>query len=74
MAAAADDVSFPGGADFAPTRVTVACAGDARVRRRQRIAIRARATAELSPGAGGALPGERRPRGRIRRTARVPPG
>ena len=42
---------------FAPTRVTVAVRGEARVRvsqgrRRRRVPVRARATAELSPSAG----------------------
>jgi hypothetical protein len=60
----ASDVSF-GGTGFAPTRVTVRVRGEARVRlgagadrRAGRIPIRARATAELMPDAGGGgLPG-----------------
>ena len=57
----ARDVSF--GTGFAPTRVTVRVRSDARVRfgpgRRgaDRVPVRARATAELTPGAGtGGLP------------------
>jgi hypothetical protein len=56
------DVSF-GGAGFAATRVAVRVRGGARVRvgsgRRAvgRVPIRARATAELLPDAGGGLPG-----------------
>src|SRR4051794_36447686 len=54
----AADVSFPGGASFAPTRVTVAVRDEARVRVAQRggargVTVRALATAELSPAAGG---------------------
>jgi Transglycosylase SLT domain/D-alanyl-D-alanine carboxypeptidase len=49
------DVSFPGGA-FAPTRVRVTLRGHSRVRltdgRRERVPVRAQATAELSPGLG----------------------
>jgi len=63
----ARDVSF-GGAEFAATRVTVRVRGEARVRggghgagRARaddwRVPVRARATAELSPGAGGEAPG-----------------
>jgi hypothetical protein len=59
----ANDVSF-GGTDFAPTRVTVRVRGEARVRSVSgpgtvgRIPVRARATAELLPDAGGGgLPG-----------------
>jgi len=59
----ASDVSF-GGAGFAPTRVAVQVRGEARVRvgsgRRAagRVPIRARATAELVPDAGGGgIPG-----------------
>ena len=66
----ASDVSF-GGTGFAPTRVTVRVRGDVRAQlggepraasgpRRHatgRIPIRARATAELLPDAGGGLPG-----------------
>jgi Transglycosylase SLT domain/D-alanyl-D-alanine carboxypeptidase/Putative Flp pilus-assembly TadE/G-like len=58
----ATEVSF-GGTGFAPTRVTVRVRGEARVRAGRgrhaggRVPIRARATAELVPGAGGALPG-----------------
>jgi hypothetical protein len=57
---APSDVSFPGDA-FAPTRVKVRVRGDARVRlaegRRERVSVRAEATAELSPGLGaGGLP------------------
>jgi hypothetical protein len=56
-----EEVSFPG-SGFAPTRVTVRVRGEARVRAgpgRDALAevpIRARATAELLPGAGDALP------------------
>jgi Transglycosylase SLT domain/D-alanyl-D-alanine carboxypeptidase len=56
------DVRFPNGS-FAPTRVTVRVRGRAELRldgrrRARRIPVRARATAELAPGAGGeALPG-----------------
>jgi hypothetical protein len=67
----AQDVSF-GSAEFAPTRVTVRVRGEARVAlgtgrdakrgaargRSARIPIRARATAELLPAAGGAFPGQ----------------
>ena len=54
------DVTFPGDG-FAPTRVRVRLRGDARVRlaegRRERVPVRADATAELSPGLGaGGLP------------------
>ena len=54
------DVSFPGDA-FAPTRVRVRVRGDAGVRigerRRERVPVRAQATAEVSPGLGaGGLP------------------
>jgi hypothetical protein len=58
----ASDVSF-GGTGFAPTRVTVRVRGEAHVRigsgdrAAGRIPIRARATAELLPDAGGGLPG-----------------
>jgi Transglycosylase SLT domain/D-alanyl-D-alanine carboxypeptidase len=57
---AAGDVSFPGQV-FAPTRVRVRLRGDTRVRvgegRRERVPVRAEATAELSPGLGaGGLP------------------
>ena len=61
----AAEVSFPT-AGFAPTRVTVRVRGEARVRvsegRRNRIPVRATATAELSPAAGSedAGDGERR--------------
>ena len=53
-------MTFPGGG-FAPTRVRVRLRGDARVRlaegRRERVPVRADATAELSPGPGaGGLP------------------
>jgi hypothetical protein len=55
---AAVRVSFPR-LDFAPTRVTVALRGAARVRvragRRERVGVRARASAELMAGAGAAL-------------------
>lgn len=61
---ATDDVSFPGGG-FAPTRVRVVARGTASVRihggegGRRRIAVRARATAELAPPTGpDAFPGE----------------
>lgn len=52
-------VRFPEDA-FAPTRVTVSVRGDTAIRvpggrRRDRIEVRARATAELSPDAGGAF-------------------
>jgi D-alanyl-D-alanine carboxypeptidase/Putative Flp pilus-assembly TadE/G-like len=56
------DVSF-GGTGFAPTRVTVRIRGEARVDAGSghaavaRIPIRARATAELLPDAGGGVPG-----------------
>jgi hypothetical protein len=54
------DVTFPGG-QFAPTRVRVVARGDGRVRlgdRRHAVPVRAVATAELSPAAGGAgMPG-----------------
>jgi hypothetical protein len=56
-----EDVSFPG-SGFAPTRVTVRVRGEARVRAGAgrdavaRVPIRARATAELLPGAGAVLP------------------
>ncbi|HET8820450.1 MAG TPA: transglycosylase SLT domain-containing protein [Thermoleophilaceae bacterium] len=54
------DVTFPGGG-FAPTRVRVVARGDGRVRvgdRRHAVPVRAAATAELSPAAGGAsMPG-----------------
>src|SRR5688572_8219477 len=56
-----EDVSFPG-SGFAPTRVTVRVPGEARVRAGSgrdalaRVPIRARATAELLPGAGDGLP------------------
>ena len=50
-----EDVTLAEGA-FAPTRVTVRVRGEAL--RRSRIPIRARATAELSPTANGAFPGE----------------
>jgi hypothetical protein len=58
----ARDVSF-GGSDFAATRVTVRVREEARVRAgpvrhpTARIPVRAQATAELSPGAGGGVPG-----------------
>jgi hypothetical protein len=58
----ARDVSF-GGSDFAATRVTVRVREEARVRAgpvrhpTARIPVRAQATAELSPGAGGGAPG-----------------
>ena len=58
----ATEVSF-GGTGFAPTRVTVRVRGEARVRAGPgrhaggRVPLRARATAELVPGAGGGLPG-----------------
>jgi Transglycosylase SLT domain/D-alanyl-D-alanine carboxypeptidase len=53
------DVDFPG-ANFAPTRVTVVARGQARVRvggerRRRRVAVRARATAELNPSSDSVL-------------------
>jgi Transglycosylase SLT domain/D-alanyl-D-alanine carboxypeptidase len=53
----ASDVTF-GGTGFAPTRVTVRVRGQGRVRlgRIRRVPVRARATAELLPDAGGALP------------------
>ena len=58
-----EEVSFPG-SRFAPTRVTVRVRGEALVRAGSgrdavaRVPIRARATAELVPGAGGeGLPG-----------------
>jgi hypothetical protein len=64
VAVAPADVTFSA-SGFAPTRVTVRVRGDARVpvggergRTRSRIPIRARATAELSPGAGGAFAGQ----------------
>ena len=54
------EVSFPT-AGFAPTRVTVRVRSEARVRvsegRRNRIPVRATATAELSPAAGSGMPG-----------------
>ena len=54
------DVTFPGGR-FAPTRVRVRVRGEGRVQvgdRRHAIPVRAVATAELSPAAGGAgMPG-----------------
>jgi hypothetical protein len=63
----ATEVSFGGtglgGTGFAPTRVTVRVRGEARVRAGParhtagRMPIRARATAELVPGAGDGLPG-----------------
>ena len=51
------DVTF-GGAGFAPTRVTVRVRGQGRVRlgRIRQVPVRARATAELLPDAGGGLP------------------
>jgi D-alanyl-D-alanine carboxypeptidase-like protein len=53
------DVSFPG-ASFAPTRVRVRVRGAVTVnvggKRRGRVGVRARATAELSPSAGASLP------------------
>jgi soluble lytic murein transglycosylase-like protein len=55
------DVSFPG-ARFAPTRIAVAVRGGTGVRlapgrRRERVAVRARAVAQIAPeAAGGALP------------------
>jgi hypothetical protein len=60
-----EDVTF-GGSTFGATRVTVRVRGEARVtlgRRRHsarasRVPVRARATAELSPAAGGAFPGQ----------------
>ena len=57
---APSDVSFPGGA-VAPTRVMVKVTGEAGVTlgegRRERVPVRAEATAELSPGFGaGGLP------------------
>ncbi len=58
----ARDVSF-GGSEFAATRVTVRVRGDVRVHagpgrhRTSRIPVRAGATAELSPAAGGGEPG-----------------
>jgi hypothetical protein len=57
-ALAAEDVSFPDSSSFAPTRIRVRVRGDAHVRldragSRRRIPVRADATAELSPGAGG---------------------
>jgi Transglycosylase SLT domain/D-alanyl-D-alanine carboxypeptidase len=58
----AEDVALPGAA-FAPTRVTVWVRGEARVPlgaespSRAQVPVRARATAELSPAAGG-VPGE----------------
>ncbi len=57
----ASDVSF-GGTGFAPTRVTVRVRGEAHVRTDPghdgvaRVRVRARATAELLPDAGGDLP------------------
>lgn len=56
-----EDVSFPG-SGFAPTRVMVRVRGEARVRAGSgrdaiaRVPIRARATAELLPGAGAGHP------------------
>jgi Transglycosylase SLT domain/D-alanyl-D-alanine carboxypeptidase/Putative Flp pilus-assembly TadE/G-like len=46
--------------DFAPTSVTVRVRGMARIERPRRaeIPVRARATAQLSPGAGSGFPGE----------------
>jgi hypothetical protein len=57
----ASDVRFPGDA-FVPTRVRVTLRGHSRVRltdgRRERVPVRAQATAELSPGVGaGGQPG-----------------
>ena len=59
--AARIEVAFPGGG-FAPTRVSVAVRGDAHVRvaagrRPDRLAVRARATAELIPGSDLELSG-----------------
>ena len=57
------DVTF-GGAGFAPTRVAVKVRGEARVRFGSgrpavgHVPIGARATAELSPAAGAAFPGQ----------------
>jgi Transglycosylase SLT domain/D-alanyl-D-alanine carboxypeptidase len=55
----AEDVTFPG-SGFAPTQVTVRVRGRARVRLsdevRRRVPVAARATAELSPGAGDGFP------------------
>jgi transglycosylase-like protein with SLT domain/D-alanyl-D-alanine carboxypeptidase-like protein len=57
--ARAGDVSFPG-ASFAPTRVRVGVRGTVTVslggKRREQVAVRARATAELSPDTSGSLP------------------
>jgi len=55
----ASDVSFPGG-DFAPTRVSVVARGDAVVRvaagrSRERVPVRAAATAQLAPPTDAAL-------------------
>jgi hypothetical protein len=56
-----DQVRFPDGASFAPTRVSVAVSGSADVRVAQRgrgavrsVPVRAHATAEISAGAGSA--------------------
>jgi hypothetical protein len=53
------DVSFPD-SSFAPTRVRVTLRGSVGVRlggrRQRRVAVRARATAELSPDTGGGPP------------------
>jgi Transglycosylase SLT domain/D-alanyl-D-alanine carboxypeptidase/Putative Flp pilus-assembly TadE/G-like len=67
VAVRAQDVSF-GGSTFGATRVTVRVRGEADVAigrrgpagraRHVRIPVRARATAELSPAAGGAFPGQ----------------
>ncbi|HMJ94771.1 MAG TPA: D-alanyl-D-alanine carboxypeptidase family protein, partial [Thermoleophilaceae bacterium] len=55
----AADVIFPG-EGFAPTRVRVRLRGDTRVRlgegRRERVQVRADATAELSPSLGAGVP------------------
>jgi type II secretory pathway pseudopilin PulG len=57
----ADDVRFPGGGSFAPTRVSVTVRDQADVRvasrgpgARRHVPVEADATAELSPGAGQA--------------------
>jgi hypothetical protein len=53
------DVSFPA-TDLAPTSVTVRVRGKARIERPRptEIPVEARATAELSPGAGASFPGQ----------------
>jgi hypothetical protein len=63
VAVAASDVAFPG-ATFAPTRVSVVVRGERRVRLKstgrravRRVAVRARAVAELSPTGPEGMPG-----------------